>query len=112
MNYYGGYQQPYQPQPYQQQQQQRLPPTTNKVYVVSLEDALSRFSTPNTVMIYILQDDSAVFEIFTDEQGRKAYKAKKLVDIQEQPNGGGDLVTRQEFEELKKAIEAMKGVDE
>ena len=33
-------------------------PTSNKLFVVSAEDALSRFAAPNSIMIYLLQDES------------------------------------------------------
>lgn len=45
-------------------------PTTNKIYVTSLEDAMARYAGPNSTMIYVLQDESTVFEIYTDLQGR------------------------------------------
>ena len=112
MNYFGNYGN-YPQQPYQQPQPQRLPPSTNKVFVVSLDDALSRFSSPNSVMLYVLQDETMVFEVYTDEQGKKSFKARQLVDAptQDGTNGakGGDFVSRQEFDELKAMVEALKG---
>ena len=86
-------------------------PTTNKIYVTSLEDALQRYASPNSTMIYVLQDESAIFEIYTDMQGRKTPKARKLVELTPESDGGG-FVSRTEFDELKKRFEAftaMKG---
>lgn len=52
------FQQPYQPQPYQQfQPQQAAQPKTNKVFVTSLDDALSRVCEPNSEMLYLHQDE-------------------------------------------------------
>ena len=109
MNYYPPFTS-YTQQPYQPPQPQRMPPTTNKVFVVSIEDALSRFSAPNSVMLYILQDETMAFAVYTDEQGKKAFKAKQLVDAPTQDGTkGGDFVSRQEFDELKALVEALRG---
>ena len=81
-------------------------PTTNKIYVTSLEDAMQRYASPNSTMIYVLQDESAIFEIYTDPQGKKIPKVKKLVDFAPESEGGG-FVSRAEFDELKKKFEAF-----
>lgn len=81
-------------------------PATNKIYVTSAEDAMQRFANPNSVMVYVLQDESAIFEVYTDAQGRKTVKAKKLVDYTAEADRGG-YVTRAEFEELKGRLEAL-----
>lgn len=92
-------------------------PKTNKIYVTSLDDALLRYADNNTIMVYIQQDEQAIFEIFTDMQGRKSYKIRKLSDY-EQPQiqtkeQSNDYVTRQEFENLETKINKLlkeKGV--
>lgn len=97
-NYGGGYGAPapaYNPQP-----------STNKLYVTSAEDAMQRFASPNSVMIYVLQDESAIFEVYTDAQGRKAVKVKKLVEYSPETDKGG-YVTRAEFDELRGRFEAL-----
>ena len=85
---------------------QQVQPTTNKIYVTSLEDALQRYASPNSTMIYVLQDESTIFEVFTDMQGKKVPKVKKLVDFAPEGDGGG-FVSRAEFEELKQKFEAF-----
>lgn len=102
-NQYGGYQPSVTPV-YPAQQVQ---PTTNKIYVTSLEDALQRYASPNSTMIYVLQDESTIFEVFTDMQGKKVPKVKKLVDFAPEGDGGGLFVSRAEFDELKQKFEAF-----
>lgn len=112
MNNYFGYQNGY---GYQGQSANNFAPpqpTTNKIYVTSLEDAMARYAGPNSTMIYVLQDESTVFEIYTDLQGKKVPKVRKLVDFvpeQSAGAGGGDFVRRAEFEALAKKIEALTG---
>lgn len=101
-NQYGGYQPSVAPA-YPAQQVQ---PTTNKIYVISLEDALQRYASPNSTMIYVLQDESMIFEVFTDMQGKKVPKVKKLVEFAPEGDGGG-FVSRAEFDELKQKFEAF-----
>lgn len=81
-------------------------PTTNKIYVTSLEDALQRYACPNSTMIYVLQDESAIFEVFTDQQGKKIPKVRKLVEFTPESEGG-EFITRAEFDELKQKVEAI-----
>lgn len=127
-NYFGGYQ-PYggynfQTAPIQQPPMQTPiqapmqppsppPPKTNKIFVTSLEEALSRFSEPNSEIVYLHQDQPLLFEIKTDTQGRKVYKTYQLADYaapQAQGEAKQDLssyVTREEFEAFKAKIEAL-----
>lgn len=83
-------------------------PTTNKIYVTSLEDAMQRYASPNSTMVYVIQDESAMVEIYTDIQGKKIPKVKKLVDFAPEGEGGG-FVSRAEFDELKRKFEAFSG---
>jgi hypothetical protein len=85
---------------------QQMQPTTNKIYVTSLDDALQRYAAPNSTMIYVLQDESAIFEVFTDPQGKKLPKVKKLVEASAESSGVG-FVSREEFNELKQKFEAF-----
>ena len=57
--------------------------SANKIYVTSLQDALARFSTPNTVMTYTTQDEKFEIEIFTDAQGKKTYQMFERIPCQE-----------------------------
>lgn len=108
MNNYYGYQNGY---GYQGQSVNNFAPpqpTTNKIYVTSLEDAMARYAGPNSTMIYVLQDESVVFEIYTDLQGKKVPKVRKLVEFAPEQSGG-DFVRRAEFDALAKKIETLTG---
>ena len=96
----GGFVQP-QPQPVQQR--------GNKIYVVDAKDALSRAAMPDSLMVYIQQDESAMHEVYMDAEGRKMIRTRSLIPVEAVQSGGGDLVTRKEFEELRAAVEAMRG---
>lgn len=105
MNYYpygGNYNVPNYQQPVQQ--------LTNKIYVTSKEDALNRFVSPNTTTVYFLQDDSAIFEVMTDAQGRKNIRMRNLVDVEPQDakqDTKADYLPRSEFDEFKKVLEPL-----
>lgn len=92
---YGSYPQPnYQPsmsQPIQSQQQMQAQaqannaPKTNKIFVPSLDVALSMPTEPNSVMIYLHQDLPLLFEISTDFFGRKASRTFDLSESKQKP---------------------------
>lgn len=132
-SYYGGYNyqpqvaQPVQPnmqngQPMQQAQpvaptqpapvaQPTQPLQHNKIYVTSLDDAMARFSSPNTIITYTLQDESTEFEITTDLSGKKYPKIftrteKTGQETAKQP--AVDYVTREEFEGIQGKIRALE----
>ena len=96
----GGFVQP-QPQPVQTR--------GNKIYVVDAKDALSRAAMPDSLMIYIQQDETAMHEVYTDAEGRKLIRTRSLSPIETPQSEGGGVVTRKEFEDLKAAVEAMRG---
>ena len=101
MNYYpyGNYNVPNYQQPTQ---------ITNKIYVTSKEDALNRFASPNTTTVYFLQDDSTIFEITTDIQGRKNIRIRNLVDVDVQDakkEEKTDYLPRKEFDAFKSVLE-------
>ena len=96
----GGFIQP-QPQPVQQR--------GNKIYVVDAKDALSRAAMPDSLMVYIQQDETAMHEVYMDAEGRKMIRTRSLIPVEAVQSGGGDVVTRKEFDELKAAVEAMRG---
>lgn len=104
---YSGYNGGYQPTPSYGSQGNPSPPATNKIFVVSAEDALSRYAQPNSVMFYIQQDESVAYEVFTDMQGKKAIKARQLTEFTPSPAESpvGDFVSRKEFDELKAAFD-------
>lgn len=96
----GGFVQPA-PQPVQQR--------GNKIYVVDAKDALSRAAMPDSLMVYIQQDETAMHEVYMDAEGRKMIRTRSLIPVEAVQSGGGDMVTRREFDELKEAVEAMRG---
>lgn len=97
----------YQPNYVSQQQQ----PMTNKIYVTSAEDALSRFAAPNTVTVYFLQDESTIFEVATDFQGKKNIRTRKLSDVEPQKQAeapsADNFITRKEFDDFKSKLESI-----
>lgn len=107
--YYPSLQQPLAQQMPSYQSQPQL--NTNKIYVTSAEDALSRFAYPNTVTAYFLQDESAIFEVTTDTQGKKNIRTRILTDkkAEETPKNNivGDFVTRTEFDDFRAKLEAI-----
>lgn len=48
-------------------------PTTNKIYVISLEDALSRSAPRGSEMVYFHQDRNEFYVVKTDVDGRKSW---------------------------------------
>lgn len=103
------YQQPVMAQP----QQQVAPPKTNKLFVTSLDDALSRPSERNSVMIYLHQDEPLLFEIVTDLYGKKsvtAYSIKVAENKPVQDKSAIDIsvfATREELSALQEKISAI-----
>ena len=81
-------------------------PSTNKIYVVSADDALSRFASPNSVMIYMQQDETTLYEVYTDSQGKKEIRARALTDCEKAPTV--EYVTKEDFDNLKKIVDEMK----
>ena len=78
------------------------PPATNKLYVVSVEDAVARYASPNSVMLYVLQDESAVIEVATDPQGRKTHRVRIMAEPpQREEAKTDDFVRRDEFEAFR-----------
>ena len=116
MNYYGNpFNQPFMPMPtynMPQQQQQAVPQLkTNKIFVTSLEDALSRYAEPNSIMVYRHQDEKMEFEVITDSQGKKNYKTLVLADyspVNAQSGGGSNIISAEEFEGFKSRLNAIE----
>ena len=86
---------------------------TNKVWVISLEDAMARSVDPNSEYIYLHQDKPLLIEVKTDMQGKKTARVMELKDYIEQPKPENtipnDFPTREEFDGLKAEIQAIKG---
>ena len=81
-------------------------PSTNKIYVVSADDALSRFASPNSVMIYMQQDETTLYEVYTDSQGKKEIRARALTDCEKEKTV--EYVTKEDFDNLKKIVDEIK----
>jgi hypothetical protein len=86
---------------------------TNKVFVTSLEDALSRNAEPNTIMVYRHQDEKFEYEIYTDMQGKKTYKTLALTDystVEPHKEQGGILIPEETLKGIEGRISALEGV--
>lgn len=113
-NGYGGYstQQQYGYPQAQTQYQAQAQPVTNKIYVTSLEDAMARFSNPNSIMEYTLQDETMKFEITTNALGKKEYKVFRMVEqMAEEKAKNVDMsnyITIEQFNALQGKFEALE----
>ncbi len=94
---------------FSQPQPQPIQTRGNKIYVVDAKDALSRAAMPDSLMVYIQQDETAMHEIYTDAEGRKLIRTRALSPVEGVEPAGGEIVTRKEFDELRAAVEALKG---
>lgn len=112
--YVGGYpaQQQYGYPQAQTQYQAQAHPVTNKIYVTSLEDAMARFSNPNSIMEYTLQDESMKFEITTNAVGKKEYKVFKMVESKPEEKAKSvdmsNYITIEQFNALQGKFEALE----
>ena len=101
-------------QPYGQpnvSQMQNASPKTNKILVVSLEDALNRYAEPNSEMIYVNQDQPILYQVRTDYIGKKTYLIMDLIEHKAtSAQGNTDYVTRADVEKIiKEHMDAIKG---
>lgn len=106
-----GYTNPYTTQTPPTMQTTALQPITNKIYVTSGDDALNRFAQPNSVTMYVQQDEMAIFEVATDQQGRKSIKTFTLTPYTAptaDKTSTSEYVLRTEFESLQAEIKALK----
>lgn len=92
---------------YRPQMPQQPQPASNKIYVTSQEDALSRFSDPGSVMVYIKQDESQEYEVTTDYQGRKSIVVYSRTAAQSNASGMQEYVTAEQFRALEGKFEAL-----
>lgn len=117
MNYYPNTYTPYPTYPQMQNTaygsnfQPTQPMKTNKIYVTSLEDALSRYSEPNSIMVYRLQDESREFEVTTDAQGKKNYKTIEFANFNAtmtDTEKDGAYISLDEYNALNRRITALE----
>jgi hypothetical protein len=88
--------------------QDMMPVRTNKIYVVSLEDALSRPCDYNTEIIYIHQNQPIIFEVITDARGIKSYNVYNISKKVEDQTPAA--VMRSEYDELRKDVNELKNI--
>lgn len=85
------------------------PARTNMVFVTSLEDALQKTNMPNCNLLFLHQDKPLIFNIISDEMGRKTYTTYELVEYKDQKTEEEpkeppkEYVTKEEFAEYQKA---------
>lgn len=93
-------------------QNQTTPARTNMVFVTSLEDALQKTNMPNCNLLFLHQDKPLIFNIVSDEMGRKTYTTYELVEYKEQKaeekpeEPPKEYVTKAEFEDYQKQMVA------
>lgn len=92
--------QPYQPQSFQ--------PTTNKIYVMSLDDALNRMAPRGSEMVYFHQDLNEFYVVKTDMDGRKSWMGfQYLVPNQDDTTPA----TKADIKQLTERIARLEGVE-
>lgn len=81
------------------QQQGYMNQYTNKIFVTSRDDALSRSNQFNTVMMYVHQDTGNIIEVAVDAFGVKQIREFKTILVEEPKNESSN------YEERIKALE-------
>lgn len=85
-------------------QPQQPPTRTNMVFVTSLEDALQKTNMPNCNLLFLHQDKPLLFNIISDDMGKKTYSVYELKEYKEEKadepkqEPQADFVTKEEFE--------------
>ena len=79
---------------------------TNKLFCVSLQDALARPVDFNTSVVYFNQNNNEVYEINTDINGYKTYQVGE-VTIKETSAPQG-YVSKTEYDSLKKQLTELE----
>lgn len=114
--YQPNFQQPIQQMPAQQGQPQNSNiPKTNKIFVQSLDVALSMPTEPNSVVIYLHQDLPLLFEISTDFFGRKTSRTFELTESNQKSEQKitADLsayVTKEEYKTVESRLEHIEAI--
>lgn len=105
-NFFGGFT----PNPYMQpQMQQPVQPQirTNKIFVTSFEEAMGRYAEPNSIMVYLHQNQPIMYEINTDQFGKKSgvtYEYKPYTQTETKQN----YATQEQLQGLQSQIEELK----
>ena len=93
----------------QPQMQQPIQPQirTNKIFVTSFEEAMGRYADPNSIMIYLHQNQPIFYEISTDQYGKKSgatYEYKAFTQAESKQN----YATQEQLNTLQAQIEELK----
>lgn len=82
----------------------------NKIYVTSIQDALSRFMNPNTNIVYTMQDEKTEIEVFVDAQGKKTYQVyeRRPQNLDTNNNANKSEFTGITRSELDQAIKELR----
>ncbi len=83
-----------------------LPPKTTKIYVTSQEDALSRPAEPNSQISYFHQNGKMLFEVYTDQWGRKQLQAYMITPYVETTEVKDDIAV--EIKGLKERMDLLE----
>ena len=85
---------------------------TNKIFVTSLEDALTRYADPNTITVYHNQDEKCIYEIMVDIQGKKSYKTFELSEfsaqISHESKVVGESISLDQIKAMEERISALE----
>lgn len=82
-------------------------PRTNKIYVTSFEEAMSKYAEPNSIMVYLHQNQPIFYEVTTDQYGRKTgttYEYKIYAPVETKV----DYATQDQLKELSEKIEEIQ----
>lgn len=100
----------YNPNPAQQQPMYRTgyPSNsfkTNKIFVTNLQDALSRSTEPDSEYVYFHQDLDILYNVRTDQVGRKTYLIVDLIAHKDEPKQAEQNDRYEDFDKRLKVIE-------
>jgi hypothetical protein len=106
----GTYGSGYNTQPYystsSQYGQQQLPPlVTNKIFVNSLEDAMSRQVPPNSDAVYFDRNKDLLYNITTDAWNNKTYLVVEMKKVESSVTNQNRL--EEEIAKLKEALNTL-----
>lgn len=88
---------------------------TNKIFVINLQDALSRQTEPNSEYVFFDQEKDILYNIHTDSTGKKSWKVIDLFlhkdeEVKQSDEKYDKLLER--VDSLEKRLEAMNGNNE
>lgn len=78
---------------------------TNKIFVTSLQDALSRSTERDSEYVYFHQDLDILYNVRTDQVGRKTYLIVDLIEHKDEPKQAEQNNMYENFDKRLKVIE-------